>query len=126
MKSEEGQSLVEFALVIPLLLLLLFGIIDFARVFHVYLTMDQAGREAARAASIHRTTDAGYDAAIHFGSSISLNTGHVDVIFDDPANPSGKNVEVLITYPVSLITPIIGNFFADDFELVDSTEMRVE
>ena len=53
MKSERGQSLVEFALVVPVLLLLLFGIIDFGRVFHASLTIDHAGREAARAAK-HR------------------------------------------------------------------------
>ena len=39
MKSEKGQSLVEFALVIPLLILLLFGIVDFGRIFHAYLTL---------------------------------------------------------------------------------------
>ena len=52
MKSEKGQSLVEFALSFPVLVLLLLGITDFGRAFHVYLTIDHAGREAARAASI--------------------------------------------------------------------------
>ena len=53
MKSERGQSLVEFALVVPVLLLLLFGIIDFGASFlTASLTIDHAGREAARAASI--------------------------------------------------------------------------
>ncbi len=52
MKSEKGQSLVEFALVLPVLVMLLFGITDFGRAFHAYLTIDHAGREAARAASI--------------------------------------------------------------------------
>ena len=52
MKSEKGQSMVEFALIIPIFILLLFAILDFGRVFHAYLTIDHAGREAARAASI--------------------------------------------------------------------------
>ncbi|MFK4998208.1 TadE/TadG family type IV pilus assembly protein [Bacillus sp. N9] len=45
MKSERGQSLVEFAIVVPLLLLLLFGIIDFGRIFHASLTIDHAGEK---------------------------------------------------------------------------------
>ena len=57
MKSEKGQSLVEFALVLPLLILLLFGIIDFGRIFNAYLTIDHAGRDAARTASIGKNDD---------------------------------------------------------------------
>ncbi|MCB9106905.1 MAG: pilus assembly protein [Anaerolineales bacterium] len=49
MKSKEkGQSLVEFALILPLLLLLLLGIIEGARVIWGYVTVQQAAREAAR------------------------------------------------------------------------------
>ena len=55
MKSEKGQSLVEFALVLPVLIMLLFGIIDFSNYFYKSLTIDHAGREAARAASIGKS-----------------------------------------------------------------------
>ena len=52
MKSEKGQSMVEFALIIPIFILLLFATLDFGRVFHAYFTIDHAGREAARAVSV--------------------------------------------------------------------------
>ena len=52
MKSQKGQAIVETALILPILLMLLFGITDFGRLFHAYLTLDHAGREAARAASV--------------------------------------------------------------------------
>jgi len=42
--------MVEFALVAPLLLLLLFGIVDFGRVIYAYVTINQAVNEGARAA----------------------------------------------------------------------------
>ncbi len=48
--AERSQSLVEFALVAPVLLLLLFGIIDFGRVIYTYITINQAVNEGARTA----------------------------------------------------------------------------
>lgn len=46
--KQKGQGLVEFAFVLPLLLLLLLGIIEGARVIWAYVTVQQAAREAAR------------------------------------------------------------------------------
>lgn len=48
--SQRSQSMVEFALVAPLLLLMLFGIVDFGRVIYTYITLDQAVNEGARVA----------------------------------------------------------------------------
>jgi Flp pilus assembly protein TadG len=47
-----GQSLVEFALVLPVFLLLIFGIIDLGRFVYMNSTVSQAAREAARTASV--------------------------------------------------------------------------
>lgn len=47
-RGEAGQSLVEFALVLPLLLLLLFGIFQFGAVFNSLITLNAAAREGAR------------------------------------------------------------------------------
>jgi hypothetical protein len=49
--SRDGQSLVEFALVLPLLLVLLLGIADFGRVFAAGITIEAAARDGAEAAS---------------------------------------------------------------------------
>jgi Flp pilus assembly protein TadG len=46
--TQQGQTLVEFAFVIIFLLLVLFGIIDFARLFFAYATMANGAREGAR------------------------------------------------------------------------------
>ena len=50
MKRDEGQDLVEFALVAPLLFLLLFGIMEFGVAVWRYNTVANAAREGARAA----------------------------------------------------------------------------
>ena len=47
-----GQSLVEFAMVLPILAILVFGIIDFGMGLRAYITVAQATREGARYASV--------------------------------------------------------------------------
>lgn len=122
MKSEKGQSLVEFALVLPLLVLLLFGIIDFARVFHVYLTMDHAGREAARAASIGNDVSEIKNTAVNDAASIGLTA---DKVVISGTRNSGTDVTIIITYPINFLTPIIGEIVGS-ITLKDTTTMRVE
>jgi Flp pilus assembly protein TadG len=54
-RSEEGQAMVEFAMILPILLLLVFGIIQFAIVFNHHLTLTDAVRAGARQAAVSRT-----------------------------------------------------------------------
>jgi hypothetical protein len=55
--SRRGQTLVEFALVLPMLIVLLLGIADFARVFTAGITLEAAARNGAEAAAIERLRD---------------------------------------------------------------------
>ena len=52
--DERGQTLVEFAALLPVLCLLLFGIIQFGVAFHDYLTVTDASRVGARKAAVSR------------------------------------------------------------------------
>jgi Flp pilus assembly protein TadG len=52
MSSTRGQTLVEFALVLPLFLLMLFGLVDLGRFVFINSTLSQAAREGARLASV--------------------------------------------------------------------------
>ena len=54
-RGEGGQALVEFALVLPLLLLLLLGIVQFGTVFRDYIALTDATRVGARQASVARS-----------------------------------------------------------------------
>ena len=53
-KAQEGQTLVEFALVVPLLLLIVFGIIQFGVAFNDYLSLTDGVRAGARKAAVSR------------------------------------------------------------------------
>lgn len=122
MKSEKGQSLVEFALILPVLVVLLLGVVDFGRVFHTYLTIDHAGREAARAASIGKSGLEAEQVAVASASSINLTLDHVVV----NKGESGSDAEVIISYPFSFMTPFISDFFSGNYEINNTTVMRVE
>jgi general stress protein CsbA len=117
MKSEKGQSLVEYAFVLPLLLLLIFGIVDFGRYFHAALTVDHAGREAARAASVGKSDVVAV--AVRNGSSISLTAGHVQF------SQSAEEATIRIVYPITFITPVIGSLVGT-LQVEDTTVMRIE
>ena len=57
-RSSRGTTAVEFAIVVPLLLLILLGIIDFGRLLFVQVSLNAASREGARAASLYSPTSA--------------------------------------------------------------------
>ncbi len=52
-RSARGQSLVEFALTLPILLLILVGVVDLGRVYYSYMTVINASREGARYGAAH-------------------------------------------------------------------------
>jgi Flp pilus assembly protein TadG len=54
-RNQKGQAFVEFAIVLPILLLLVFGIIQFGILFNNYLTLTDAVRAGARQAAVSRT-----------------------------------------------------------------------
>jgi Flp pilus assembly protein TadG len=75
--GEEGQNLVEFALLLPVLLYILMGIIQFGLIFAVYVTINNAVREGARWGSIYV-----YDNTISVtNNDVARNNGMVDRIY---------------------------------------------
>jgi Flp pilus assembly protein TadG len=68
-RSERGTAVVEFALVAPLLFLIVFGIIEFGRVLNAYNQITQLAGQGARAAEVNRNPD---------GTAIGATTGTVD------------------------------------------------
>ena len=115
-EGQRGQALLEFALVIGFLLLVMFGIIDFARVFFGYATMSNGVREGARYAVVHPNDDAGIRAAAHammvvIGAPVSVDPSFPDMDKDGNAGCRGSRCRVVVTatsdFPVW--TPIIPN-----------------
>ena len=125
-KSEKGQSMVEFALVLPLLLILLFGILEFGLIFNSYLTITHASREGARIASLGGT-DAEVIARVNDVSAVLYPENlSVAVSPSQFSRDRGNSVTVTVTYRHQLIIPIIGSIIGDTVPVSGATTMRVE
>jgi Flp pilus assembly protein TadG len=78
-ERERGASLVEFALVVPLLTLFLFGIVQFGIAYDMKQSINSAAREGARTAAIPTNNFTAVDAATRNGFQALANSGAVTV-----------------------------------------------
>ncbi len=122
--SVRGAAAVELAVVLPLLLTLVFGIIEFGWVFMVRETLTNSSREGARVAVLQGSTE--QDIRDRVAASMNptgLSTYTVQINRSSPGDPN-ETVKVLIPYAdVSLLG---GYFGPTDFNLGATTVMRKE
>ncbi len=116
-KSEKGAALVEFAIVAPLLLLLVFGIIEFGRAYNAQNTLTHAAREGAREYAITQDPVAGEAAAINAATSLDPTLITATLSACDPGQPATVTLE----YPFQLR---IAFFPAADFNMQSQGVMR--
>jgi Flp pilus assembly protein TadG len=62
-QRQSGQSLVEFALVVPIFVLLVFGLIDFSRLVFTYISISNGAREMARVAAVSAPAGASWSSS---------------------------------------------------------------
>lgn len=124
--GKKGQSMVETALVLPIILLLLLGMVEFSRIFGSYLLAAHASREGARLAAVGRT-DAEVIANVSGKVNIlSVDNLQVTVTPEEDDRRTGDDVRVSVSYQVDIFTPIISSIIPDPFEMEVDTYMRVE
>jgi Flp pilus assembly protein TadG len=117
--GDRGAAAVEFALVLPVLLLLIFGIVDFGRMLYTKITLTQAAQSAARATAILGDQDGeARKEATAAASGLDPNLLSVDPT-DCPTPPDPtKNQTVTLTYSFKFVTPLaVIAKFGDDIEL---------
>jgi len=86
-RRERGQTLVEFALVVPLFVLILAGIFDFGRAIYAYHTLLNASREAARQAVVDQTLTHIEGRAVDNAVALRLTAGDVSVDYRRASTP---------------------------------------
>ena len=126
-RAEAGTALIEFALVLPILLVLAMGMIDFGRAFHLKGLLDQAAREGARIAVV---TTPDLDLVTARVNSVlgsgGASPGTIAVVGPDPA----QMVTVTVTSTFTFITPgvfaLIGASPGGDISMTGQCVMRLE
>jgi Flp pilus assembly protein TadG len=103
LRSQQGQSLTEFALALPILALLLFAVIQFGIVFNNYVTLTDATRAGARKAAVGRQLSNPTSVTISAvrSSATDLKQGDLDVTVSSTWEP-GADVNVTATYPYNI------------------------
>jgi len=124
--NRKGQSMVEMALVLPIIIVLLMGMVEFSRIFGSYLLVAHASREGARMASIGRT-DAEIKANITSKVNI-LDVSNLQIILTPGENSrvTGEDVKVSVKYKLVIYAPVISSIVSNPFEMEVNTYMRVE
>jgi hypothetical protein len=139
-RGERGQTVVEFAFILPIFLIVLFLLVEFGVGFSRWIVVTNATREAARYAAVQDdtaavVTDAAVQRAIDTSSGLLGSAdATVDVYFldgpDDGADVGdrGDSVVVSANLNYSLITPL-GAFLSiafDSINISSCADMRLE
>ena len=80
-KRRRGQSLVEFAMIMPIILIVILGLLDLGRAVFSYNTLSQAARSGSRVAMVDQNPARVRTKAIAAAASLGLATSNVDVCF---------------------------------------------
>lgn len=122
-RRESGQAIVEFALTLPILLLLVFGIIDFGWLFFNKMGVENASREGARYAIVNSASGS------VSADVTSLARDYCQGTAADTAVTlaiSGDNATVTVTKQVKVLTPVAGVFVSGQtLEMTSTTTMRI-
>jgi Flp pilus assembly protein TadG len=112
-RKEEGSELIEMAIVLPLLLLLIMGIIDFGFLFQRYVVLTNAAAEGARVASLPGYTSADVTARVNAYATNGGIKGSVSAVTTPVSLPGagggswpGSQVTVSYVYNFSYVGPI--------------------
>jgi len=144
-RNQRGAVAVEFALIMPMMCLLVFGIIEFGFMLNRDMIVGNASRDGARAASLGDTyadtrasivaelAASGIPTTVADGTTITIDCKKPDgtacnatSTTYDAAAVSGSTAMINVEYDHTLITPFISTLLGDVVTLEQSTQMRVE
>lgn len=140
-RTTRGQSVVEFALVIPIFMLLLLMAVDFGRLFYTYIQVSNAAREAAAFGATAPTDTVGMQAravqeknaqgqgepALDAVSTACTSSLGAPMDCGDAAGGTGggNTLTVTVGQPFVFFTPLINGFFGGDLTMHASATTAV-
>ena len=141
-RGRKGQSLVEFALILPVLLLVLFGVFDFGRAIYAYNAVSNSAREGGRTAVVNQTASEIRDRAAAQATALGIDATSTSC---PPSGASGVCVEfknaaltaacsppnlgcvavITVKWSMTPLTPIIGRIIGP-IAISSTTKQAVE
>jgi Flp pilus assembly protein TadG len=131
LKREEGAAAVEFALLLPLLMMILFGIIEFGLVLYNQEVITNASREGARFGIVignpRPATGQIQDVVNTYLTNAGLNSGNATVSVAGAQGASGSDLTVSVIFPYTfLVLPNFAASLTDSLNLNAATVMKLE
>lgn len=131
--SGRGQSLVEFALIFPIFILVLVGLFDLGRAVFAYNTISNASRESVRVAIVNQTTADVQNEALKQAVSLGLTPADVTIAYLGAGGTGtcsapysiGCLATVTVQYAYTAATPVISQLIGP-FTMSATTQMPVE
>ncbi|MGY1623644.1 TadE/TadG family type IV pilus assembly protein [Geodermatophilus sp. SYSU D00965] len=123
LRDEHGAGAVEFALIVPLLIVLVLGIAEFGHAFQVQGTLSAAAREGARVMALQNDPSAARTAVRDASPTLDPAITNAQVLISaacPPTTTTARNVRVTIEYPM----PFLTGFFGADIDLTGTGVMR--
>jgi Flp pilus assembly protein TadG len=110
--ADRGAAAVEFALLLPLVLLILFGVIDFGFALDAKIKLTQAAREGARVASFPDSTEADVESRTQRATDLT-GVGVTTINACTATNWEKADARVETTYTFQFVTPVgaLAGFF---------------
>lgn len=122
--NNRGQALVEFALMLPVLMLLIIGMMEFGLIINQYMVVTEAAREGARSAAVGNSNTTIISVTRIAASQIDTSELTVAISPVD-TRVRGNSVTVTVEKPVA-ITTLLSPFFPAGFTVQGISTMRVE
>lgn len=129
-RRQKGQSLVEAALILPILLLLLVGVVDLGRAMSTKIALTNASREGARYASRYPDQKSSIIAAVDAeldanGLGIDTDEVEIEIVPDPSVTPAAQGAKVTVTCTYPFETIMGGLLGAEEIEIRATTSMVV-
>src|SRR4051812_43306379 len=130
LRDERGASAVEFAFIVPLLIVLVLGIAEFGHAFQVQGTLSAAAREGVRAMALRSNPDDARDVVRNAADSLdpAITNNQIRITFIDARTgaarascPTTGGSETAVRLAISYPMPFLTDFFGSGLTLTGST-----
>ena len=123
LRDERGATAVEFAFILPLLIVLILGIAEFGRAFQVSGTLSAAAREGVRIMALQNDPAAARAAVRNAATSLNPALTDAQIVITPASCPQtggSTSVRLTINYPM----PFLTDFFGSGVDLTGTGVMR--
>jgi hypothetical protein len=105
--KERGQSLVEVAITLPILILIVMSILDLGRAYYASITLSDAAAEGAAYAALHPSRTVQIIERVADGSNALVVIAPERVSVDSPDPTPGRPITVTVQYDYEILTPLV-------------------